>query len=133
MKFPKNKGFDLACGVVITIVLDTVLHDKLVTLTGTFLGEIQEKHHDKRGDNFHEFILIQLACPFCERGGLEIPEGTLCLINVDQILFIIPGMKCNDKKHDDICDEKDHDKKHIINISCNREDNKKDNSKWDDK
>lgn len=134
MKLPKGKGFDLACGVVVTIVLDRVLHDELVTLTGRFLGETEDKHHHKKFDGFHEFILIQLTYPFCEKGGLEIPEGTLVAINIEQILFVIPVKKCHDEKwcdkcheqkhenkyHDKCCDN--HDKKHIINISCDRDD-----------
>lgn len=124
MKFPRGKGFDLACGVVVTIVLDTVVHDNLVTLTGTFLGEIEEKHHHRRCDECHEFILIQLTCPFCERGGPEIPEGTFVSINIDQILFAIPGKKCHDDKCCEKCHGKKHDKNHIINISCDRDDDK---------
>ena len=119
MKFSKSNGFALTCGVIITVVLDTVVHDDLVTLTGTFLGEIQEKHHHRK---FDEFLLIQLTRPFCIRGGPEIPEGTFCTINVDQILFITSGIKCNEKQ-----DDKCQDKKHIINISCNRDTDKIDN------
>lgn len=121
MKFPKGKGFDLASGVVVTVVLNTVVHDELVTLTGTFLGETEEKHHHKRFNDFHEFILIQLTCPFCEKGGPEIPEGTLVAINIEQILFTIPGKKCHDDKWCDKC----HDKKNVINISCDRDDDDK--------
>ena len=128
MKFSKSSEFDFACGVVITVVLDKVVHDELVTLTGIFLGEVHEKHHHRKSDDSHEFILIQLTCPFCEKGGPEVPVGTFCTINVDQILFIISGMKCHenhdDKCHDMSC-EKCHNKKHIINISCNRDDDKK--------
>jgi hypothetical protein len=158
MKFPRGKGFDLACGVVVTVVLNTVVHDELVTLTGTFLGEIEEKHHHRRSDDFHEFILLQLTCPFCERGRTKIPEGTFVSINIDQILFTIPGRKCHDKKHDDKwCDkchdkkhddkchdqdddechdnwcDKFHEQKHVININCERDDDKTDNDKCDDK
>lgn len=123
MKFSKLNDFELACGVVITVVLDKEVHDELVTLTGVFLGDIQEKHHHKKFD-LHEFILIQLTCPFCEKGGLEIPAGTFCTINVDQILFITSGIKCHEM-HDDKCNDnwcdKCHNKKHIINIDCNRD------------
>lgn len=114
MKFPKGKGFDLACGVVVTVVLDQVVHDGLISLTGTFLGEVEDRNHHKRVSDFHEFILLQLTCPFCERGGPEIPEGTFVAINIEQILFAIPGNKCQDK----CCDN--HEKNHIINISCDR-------------
>ena len=122
MKFPKGKGFDLACGVVVTVVLNTVVHDELVTLTGTFLGETEEKHHRRRCNDCHEFILIQLTCPFCAKGGPEIPEGTLVSINIEQILFTIPVKKCYD---DNWC-EKCHNKKHIIDINCDRNDDKVD-------
>lgn len=121
MKFPKGKGFDLACGVVVTIVLNKVLRDDFVTLTGTFLGEIEENRHRKRVEDFHEFILIQLTCPFCERGGPEIPEGTFVAVNVEQILFAIPGKKCYEDKWCEKCHSKKNDKNHIINISCERE------------
>jgi len=128
MRFPKGKGFDLASGVVVTVVLDKAVHEKLLTLTGTLLGEIEEKHHHRKIDDFHEFILIQLTCPFFEKGGPEIPEGTLVAINIEQILFVLPGKKghedkwcekCHDQKQD-----KKHDKNHIINISCERDDDK---------
>lgn len=122
MKFPKGKGFDLASGVVVTVALDMVVHDEFVTLTGTFLGETEEKHHHRRLDDFHEFILIQLTCPFCEGGGLEIPAGTFVAVNIEQILFAIPGKTCHDDKWCDKC----NDKKHIINISCNRDEDKRD-------
>lgn len=138
MKFPKGKGFDLATGVVVTVVLAKTVHDELVTLTGTFLGETEERNHHRKVDNFHEFILIQLTCPFCEKGGPEIPEGTFVAINIEQILFAIPGKKCHDDKWCDKCHEKkqenkcqdkfceNHDKKHIINISCERDDDARD-------
>lgn len=136
MKFPKGKGFDLACGVVITVVLDAVVHNELVRLTGTFLGEIDEKHHHRRSECCHEFILIQLTSPFCDRSGLEVPEGTLVAVNLCEILFIIPGRKCPEKwcdkcqsKFDDKCGDKHHDKKPIINISCDREDTESDDDK----
>lgn len=134
MKFPKGKGFDLACGAVITVVLNKIIHDDFVTLTGTFLGEGEESRHRRRIDDFHEFILIQLTCPFCQGGGPEIPEGTFVAVNIEQILFAIPGKKC----HEDNWCEKCHNKKnnknfhdkcfdtpdenHVINISCNRDD-----------
>ena len=138
MKFPKGKGFDLACGAVITVVLNKVIHDDLVTLTGTFLGEAEENRHHRRIDGFHEFILIQLTCPFCEKGGLEIPEGTFVAVNIEQILFTIPGKtyqednwceNCHNKKNNNKqCHDKcfdNQDENHIININCNRDDDKK--------
>ena len=116
MKFPKGKGFELVCGVAVTLVLNKVVHDDLVTLTGTFLGEIEENRHHRRVDDFHEFILVQLTCPFYEKGGLEIPEGTFVAVNIEQILFVIPGKKCHDEQWCDKC----HNKKQVINISCGR-------------
>ncbi len=118
MNFPKGKGFDLVCGLVITVVLDD-----FVRLTGTFLGEIREKHHHKRCDEFHEFILIQLTCPVCEKNGPEIPEGTFCSINVDKIQFIFPG-RCHNKKLDK-CDDTCND-----TCTCTCDDTCDD--KWDD-
>lgn len=116
MKFPINKGFDLSCGLVITVFLDDC-----ETLTGTFLGEIQEQHRHKRLlDDLHEFILIQLTCPSRQRGGPEIPEGTFCAINVNQIKFITPGIPCHDKH--DKCHDKKHDDACIISISRNSDD-----------
>lgn len=119
MEFPKGKGFDITCGVVITVVLDTVVHDSLVRLTGTFLGGKEERRHHRhrRHRCIHESILIQLTCPFCERHGAEIPEGTIVAINVSEILFIVPGRKCHDKD-----DGKCHEKDHVINISCRNDD-----------
>ena len=148
MRFPRGKGFDLACGVVITVFLDDI-----VSLTGSFLGTAHGPH--QHGD-LHEFILIQLTCPFRSRGGTRIPAGTFCAINVEQILFIVPGKKshhdkCHDGKNDDGChDDKDHDgkdhddchdmlddkgcdfdiwedecdDKHVINIKYNRTESK---------
>jgi len=117
MKFPKGRGFNLVNGLVVTVILDD-----FVSLTGIFLGEIQEKDHHRKCDDFNEFILIQLTCPVCVRKEQEVPEGTFCAINVDKIQFIFPGVKWSDKKHDkcgdqeekygdDKCDDdKDHDK-----------------------
>jgi hypothetical protein len=113
LQFPKNKGFDLAGGIVITVFLDEFVH-----LTGTFLGDVHDQHHLKRRKDRHEFILIQLTCPFWDRGKTKLPEGTLCAINIDQIIFIIPGNKNHDNnnhgddchvKHDDECHENKHD------------------------
>lgn len=130
MRFPKGKGFDLACGLVITVVLEDC-----VSLTGTFLGDVHG-HHDFR----HEFILIQLTRPFCRKCCPDVPEGTCVAINIDNILFVIPGINCQCDKHDDECDichdeddcpcedgghdDQCHEKDHVINISCNRGDDK---------
>ncbi|WP_378952288.1 hypothetical protein [Pelosinus sp. sgz500959] len=125
MKIPKGKGFDLVCGLVITVVLDD-----FTSLTGTFLGEIQEKCHHRRCDEFHEFILIQLTCPVCKKDGPKIAEGTFCAINVDKIQFIFPGMKCPDKKEDDKCHEKSADTKENEQCDENKEHDSWDDNKW---
>ena len=125
MKFPKGLGFDIACGLVVTIILDD-----FVSLTGTFLGEIQEKHHHHRKCNdLHEFILIQLTSPIDGRKEQKIPEGTFCAINVDKIQFIFPGVKCPDKKYDP-CD--DYDDSCDDDECCDKCDDKHDD-KCDDK
>ena len=147
MRFPNCNGFTLACGLVITVFLE----DR-VTLTGTFLGEVHDRRRRRRFIDFHEFILLQLTCPFCEKGAPEIPRGTFVAINVEEIQFIVPGHCCHEKhdeechekfhekcheKHDEECHEKCHedchedchgkkhdDGPHIINISCKREDDR---------
>ncbi|MBC8015505.1 MAG: hypothetical protein H7X79_07160 [Sporomusaceae bacterium] len=152
MKFPKGLGFDIVCGLVVTVVLDD-----FVSLTGTFLGEVQEKHHHHRKCNdLHEFILIQLTSSICGRKEQIIPEGTFCAINIDKIQFIFPGVKCPDKKYDesdesdckcdddkyddkcddkcddkydDKCDEK-HDHKYNNKCNENKHQEKWDNGKW---
>lgn len=103
MKFPKRKGFELHCGLVITAVLDNGF-----SLTGTFLGEIEERHHDPiicppspvnvHVDNDSEFIFLQLKCPFCAPDLPYIPEETIVAVNVAQILFIFLGGECEIKK-----------------------------------
>lgn len=129
MKFPNCKGFDLTCGLVITVFLDD-----LVALTGTFLGEVSDPHRRRRRFDFHEFILIQLTCPFCEVGVPEIPEGTFVAINIAQIQFITPGLCCQEKYDDKKtgkphCDKgfaiwKDEEEEDysppVININCPR-------------
>jgi len=126
LKIPKGKGFDLAAGAAITVFLDD-----FAPLTGLFLGDIH-----KRRDSFHEFILLRLTRPFVQKGGTKISAGTLCAINVEQILFIIPAQKPHDHQcHDEQGDgghgaggceiwEDECDDKHVINISCNRPDGK---------
>lgn len=103
MRFPKNQGFDLIHGLVITVVLDDD-----ISLTGRFLGEIGDRGHDHCGQSLQpinvnvdvdsEFILLQLVCEF---EGDDIPEfdvGTIVAINVNKILFIAPGGECEDDK-----------------------------------
>jgi hypothetical protein len=99
MRFPTGKGFDLACDMVVTVVLDNV------TLIGTFLGEIEERHHDDPTyvdvdvDNEDEFILLKLLHDV-EINNVETKEGTIVAVNIGQIQFIAPGGECkNDKKH----------------------------------
>jgi hypothetical protein len=131
LRFPRGKGFDLACGIVITVFLDD-----FIPLTGTFLGNVHDPHH--RRSDLHEFILIQLTCPFRSKRGAKIPAGTFCAINIEQILFIIPGKKsphdtCQAEIIDDDCHDMIDDKgddfdiwedecgeKHVVNIKCNR-------------
>jgi len=96
MKFPKNKGFDLAGGLVITVVLEDY------ALTGTFLGEIEDRscHNDSTIDvtveEEVEFILLQLTCPLEVEDGPDFSVGTIIAINVQKILFIAPGGTCED-------------------------------------
>jgi len=111
MKFPKGKGFDVSAGLVISVILDDY-----EALIGTFLGEIEERHHHDDEccqppkvevkailEDDPEFILLQLTCCF-RKHDLEIPVGTIVAINVDQILFIVPGSLCED------CDKHDSDR-----------------------
>ena len=95
MKFPKGKGFDLSGGLVITVVLDAHV------LTGTFLGEIDSRHHGdppiKVNANVNleqEFILLQLTCELALEDGPEFPVGTIIAINVQEIQFIVPSGTC---------------------------------------
>lgn len=98
MKFPKGKGFDLAGGLVITVVLEDHV------LTGTFLGEINDRHHDDPPINVNvnvdvepEFILLQLTCELDLEDGPEFPVGTIVAINVQEIQFIVPGGTCEEE------------------------------------
>ena len=95
MKFPKGQGFDLAGGLVITVVLDDHV------LTGTFLGESEDRHHDDPPiivnvtvDEDPEFILLQLTCELELKHGPDFPIGTIIAVNVQEILFIAPGGTC---------------------------------------
>jgi hypothetical protein len=98
MKFPKGKGFDIAGGLVITVVLDDI------TLIGRFLGEIEERYsHDDdplivnvKVDNDPEFILLQLVCDVEGDDGPEIEAGTVVAVNVNKIQLIAPGGECED-------------------------------------
>ncbi len=93
MKYPKGKGFDLTGGLIITVILEEY------SLTGTFLGEIENRyckeptHVSVQEDS--EFILLQLTCPVDVINGPEFPIGTIIAINVEQILFIAPGGICD--------------------------------------
>jgi hypothetical protein len=124
LKFPKSKGFNLVCGVVITVFLDD-----FQTLTGIFLGQVQKNHHHhnyhRRYRNFNEFILIQLTCPLSDQSGIIIPKGEVCAISVDKIQIILPGSSHLDKESKDKCfsiwEEKGENQTPSINISCNRD------------
>lgn len=128
MRLPKGLGFDIACGLVVTVVLDD-----FVSLTGTFLGEVQEKHHHHRKcDDLREFILIQLTSPLCRMKDQKIPEGTFCAINVDKIQFIFPGVKCPEKKHEEWDDQESKYGDDKCSDGCdNKCDEDKDEDKWD--
>jgi hypothetical protein len=105
MRIPKGKGFDLAGGLVITVVLEDIL------LVGTFLGAFgdQRSHHqecepihvDLKCDNDPEFFLLQLKCSaFVE--SVEFPRGTIIAINVNEVQFIAIGGECDcDSEYDD--------------------------------
>jgi len=97
MKFPKGKGFDLAGGLIITVVLDDY------ALTGTFLGGVEERHHDDplihvnaQVEDATEFILLQLTCSLEVEDGPGFPIGTIIAINVQEVLFIAPGGTCDE-------------------------------------
>jgi len=97
MKIPKGKGFDLASGLLITVVLDDYV------LTGTFLGGIEDRHHNDppiqvNVEEETEFILLQLTCELEVEYRPEFPVGTIVAISVGKILFIIPGGECEDEK-----------------------------------
>jgi len=99
MKFPKGKGFDLAGGLVITVVLDDY------ALTGTFLGGIEERKYVDPPINVNvqveeevEFILLQLTCCVEVNDGPKLQVGTIIAVNVQKILFIAPGGTCEENK-----------------------------------
>ena len=124
MKFPKGRGFNLVNGLVVTVVLDD-----FVSLTGIFLGEIQEKNHHRKCEDFNEFILIQLTCPVCVKKEQEVPAGTFCAINVEKIQFIFPGLKYSDKKHNQCDDQDDNDGDDKCDNKCDVD---KDHDKWNE-
>lgn len=112
MRIPKGKGFDLAGGLTITVVLDDVI------LVGTFLGAFEDQRHHKecppvcvdlKCDNAPEFFLLQLKCStFVE--STEFPRGTIVAINVNQVQFIALGGECEcdcDSEYDDTSEEVD--------------------------
>jgi len=100
MKFPKGKGFDLAGGLSITVALDDY------TLIGTYLGGVGDRHHDDpppihvdvQVNEEAEFILLQLSCCLKVDHKTELPVGTIIAINVQQILFIGPGVACEEDR-----------------------------------
>ncbi len=104
MRIPKGKGFDLAGGLVITVVLEDVV------LIGTFLGAFgDERHHqecppvcvDLKCDNDPEFFLLQLKCGVLVE-SIDFPRGTVVAINVNRVQFIALGGECNcDSDYDD--------------------------------
>lgn len=113
LQFPKSRGFNLCCSVVITVLLDNSQ-----TLTGIFLGQAQEEYYRRRRKS-SEFILIRLTRPF-----ITIPKGELCVISVDKIQAILPGSSLFHKEFDNSCfniwEEKGESQTSILNISCNR-------------
>lgn len=100
MRFPKNQGFDLIHGLVITVVLE-----ERITLTGRFLGDIGDRGHDHCNEKIQpinvnvdidsEFILLQLICEVEVEDGPEFDVGTIVAVNIDRILFIAPGGECD--------------------------------------
>lgn len=95
MKIPNGKGFDLTCGLLITVVLEDVV------LIGTFLGEFGDErsvkcppvHVDLKCDNAPEFFLLQLTCSVLV-DSVEFDIGTIVAINVNEVQFITVGGEC---------------------------------------
>lgn len=94
MNFPKGKGFDLTCGLTITVVL------KGVILIGTFLGARgDERHHNEcpeigvKCDNDPEFFLLQLTCDVLV-DSVEFVSGTIVAVNLNEVQFIAIGGEC---------------------------------------
>jgi hypothetical protein len=102
MRIPQGKGLDLACGLLITVVLEDVI------LIGTFLGEFGDErstkcpptHVDVKCDDDPEFFLLQLTCDvFVD--SVEFDAGTIVAVNVNKVQFIAIGGNCDTKD----CDE----------------------------
>jgi hypothetical protein len=95
MRIPREQGFDLIGGLVITVVL------REYALTGRFLGEFDDRHCHNDSPTIvnvnreNEFILLQLICPIDVDNVPYFAEGTIIAINVDRILFIAPGGTCD--------------------------------------
>jgi hypothetical protein len=96
MRIPKGKGCDLACGLLITVVLEDVI------LVGTFLGEFGDErsaqrpptHVNLRCDNDPEFFLLQLTCDVLV-DSVEFDAGTIVAVNVNEVQFITIGGECD--------------------------------------
>lgn len=138
MKFPKGKGFDLSGGLVLTIVLDDGF-----TLTGRFLGEAERKYSANNNspsahnmvDNEVEFILLQLTesvITSCKYREVLFPQGSVIAVSVDQILFIGPGINCenDDDYHKKGHKKKDHKKDH--DCDCDLDDHEDDHEDKND-
>jgi hypothetical protein len=101
MRIPKGKGFDLACGLLITVVLEDVI------LIGTFLGEFGDErsaqrpptHVNLRCDNDPKFFLLQLTCDALV-DSVEFDAGTIVAINVNEVQFIAIGGECDTEDDD---------------------------------
>lgn len=95
MRIPRQQGFDLIGGLVITVVLSEY------ALTGRFLGEFDDRHCHSDSPTIvnvnreNEFILLQLVCPVDIETRADLPIGTIIAVNVDRILFIAPGGECD--------------------------------------
>jgi hypothetical protein len=92
MKYLKGKGFDLSCGLVVVVVVEQY------SLTGTFLGEIEDRHCkdnpiDVNVNRESEFILLQLTCPLDVENVPYIPVGTIVAINVEKNFLLLPVLR----------------------------------------
>lgn len=105
MKYPKGCGFNLTGGLTLTVVLEGGYF-----LVGRFLGAIGddrkcdcdhkvvcpppkiEIENEVQVDDGSEFLLLQLTSPFTVVGLPTFGVGTVVAINVEQILFIGPGI-----------------------------------------
>jgi hypothetical protein len=101
MKIPKGKGFDITCGLLITVVLEDVI------LVGTFLGEFGDErslkcppvHVDLKCDSDPEFFLLQLTCDVLV-DSVEFSSGTIVAINLNEVQFIAIGGDCDTEDDD---------------------------------